>query len=116
MGVVFLDNVLEKLVGDIRDEFDAEPQQVIVSNTDRIMVAGSLPLSELGDHVASPGIEAAESTTVGGYLSDKLGRLPVVGDRVDSGDYQIEVTEADERRVKEVAFVRRSESEDESSP
>ena len=115
MGVVFLDNVLEKLVGDIRDEFDTEPQQVTVSNTDRILVAGSLPLSELEAHVTSPGLEVAESTTVGGYLSDKLGRLPVVGDRVESGDYQIEVTEADERRVKEVAFVRRSESEDESS-
>jgi len=115
MGVVFLDNVLEKLVGDIRDEFDAEPQQTMVSNSDRILISGSLPLSELGAHVASANLEAVEATTIGGYLSAKLGRLPIVGDTVGAGDYQIEVTEADERRVKEVAFVRKVESEGESS-
>ena len=110
MGIVFLDNVLEKLVGDIRDEFDAEPQQVTVSNSDRILVAGSLPLSELGAHVACQSLEAAEATTIGGYLSAKLGRLPVVGDSVEAGEYKIEVTAADERRVKEVTFVRTEDS------
>ncbi len=115
MGVVFLDNVLEKLVGDIRDEFDAEPQQVTASDRDRVQVAGSLPLSELGAHVASLSLETAEATTIGGYLSSRLGRLPVVGDRVEAGGYQIEVTAADERRVKEVAFVREVESGDQDS-
>ena len=79
---------------------------------------GTVPAGGRGTAVwtsASPNLEAAEATTIGGYLSAKLGRLPVVGDTVGAGDYQIEVTEADERRVKEVAFVRKAKSEGESS-
>ena len=115
MGIVFLDNVLEKLVGDIRDEFDAAPLQPLASTSDRIVVAGSLPLSELAAHVGALFLEASEATTIGGYLSIRLGRLPVVGDAIDAGDYQIEVTVADDRRVEEVAFTRLAQSGDEST-
>jgi CBS domain containing-hemolysin-like protein len=112
-GVVFLDNVIEELVGDIQDEFDNEASGFTPVNDDEFVVEGALTLNELSDHVPELVLESGEVTTVGGYVTQKIGRFPEVGDVIEVLGYEAKVTSASERRVGQLHF-RRLVQEEES--
>lgn len=105
-GVVFLDNVIEELVGDIQDEFDNEASGFTRLSGEEFVVAGSMTLNELSDHVPELVLESGEVTTVGGYVTQRIGRIPEVGETVEILGYEAEVTEANERRVGQLHFRR----------
>ncbi len=105
-GVVFLDNVIEELVGDIQDEFDNERSSFVRVNDEEFVVDGTLTLNELSDHVPELFIESGEVTTVGGYITQQLGRFPNVGETVKMLDYEARVTSVGERRVGQIHFRR----------
>ena len=112
-GVVFLDNVIEELVGDIQDEFDNEPSAFTAVNDDEFVVEGSLTLNELSDHAPELVLESGEVTTVGGYVTQHLGRFPKVGDVLEILGYEAKVTSASERRVGQLHFRRLKPNEEE---
>lgn len=105
-GIVTLDNVLEELVGDIQDEFDAEKPELSRVNENEFDIAGSLGLYELKDLMGLE-IESDEVTTVGGYVTHQLGHMPKQGEQVEVEDYRITVTETDGRRVLRLHFERK---------
>jgi len=113
-GVVFLDNVIEELVGDIQDEFDNEASGFTPVNDDEFVVEGSLTLNELSDHAPDLELESGEVTTVGGYVTRKIGRFPEVGDVIEILGYEAKVTSASERRVGQLHFRRLTPAEEES--
>ena len=106
VGVVTLDNVLEEIVGDIQDEFDAEKPEFRRLSGSEFEVDGTLNLYELAEH-AGLTIESDEVTTVGGYVTHLLGHLPRLGEQVGVGDYLLIVTKVDHRRVQQVLFKKR---------
>jgi len=112
-GVVFLDNVIEELVGDIQDEFDNEASGFTPVNDDEFVVEGSLTLNELSDHAPELELESGEVTTVGGYVTQKIGRFPEVGDVIEILGYEAKVTSASERRVGQLHFRRLTTEEEE---
>jgi CBS domain containing-hemolysin-like protein len=75
VGVVFLDNVMEELVGDIQDEFDNEHSAFIRINDDEFVVEGSMTLNDLEGFVEDLSLESGEVTTVGGYITQQLERF-----------------------------------------
>ena len=103
-GVVFLDNVIEEIVGDIQDEFDNEPSEFTRINENEFVVEGSLTLNELSDHEPDLDLESGEVTTVGGYVIQQLGRFPKVGETLRIKNYEARVTSASERKVGQVHF------------
>lgn len=103
VGVVTLDNVLEEIVGDIQDEFDAEKPEFRRLSSSEFEVDGTLNLYELAEH-AGLTIESDEVTTVGGYVTHLLGHMPRLGEQVGVGDYLLIVTKVDHRRVQQVLF------------
>ena len=103
-GLVFLDNVIEELVGDIQDEFDNERSAFMRLNENEFVVEGSISLNELSDHVPVLELEGGEVTTVGGYITKMLGHLPEAGEEVEIEGYQARVTSSDGRRVGQVHF------------
>ena len=104
VGIVFLDNIIEELVGDIQDEFDNERSPFTRVNEDEFVVEGSLTLNDLGYHVPELELESGEVTTVGGYITQQLGRFPEIGETLDILGYQARVTSTDGRRVGQVHF------------
>lgn len=108
-GIVTLDNVIEELVGDIRDEFDGEAPELDQAVGEEFTVRGRFPLHELR---RLPGIEAENEdvTTVGGYIVHLLGHLPKEGESVRLGGYRATVTKCDGRRVRRVHFQRQPKS------
>jgi CBS domain containing-hemolysin-like protein len=103
VGIVTLENVLEELVGNIQDEFDAEKEEFHEINENEFTIEGTVGLYELQD-IADLTLESSDVSTIGGYVTHLLGHLPRVGEQVRIEDYLVTVAKADERRVEELHF------------
>ena len=95
-GIVTLEDLVEELVGDIRDEYDTE------SSGPRADVDGLLNLEDFADET---GVELPDGPyeTVAGFVVSQLGELPTVGATVEVGGHLLTVTELDGRRVARIA-------------
>jgi len=104
-GIVFLDNVIEELVGEIQDEFDSDRRSDFTRiNDGEFIVEGSMTLNDLEGYVEELYLESGEVTTVGGYITQQLGRFPEIGETVEVLGYEAKVTSIDGRRVGQVHF------------
>jgi len=100
-GIVTMEDLVEELVGDIKDEYDVDEAETTVHRGGDIEVDGLLNLDDFEDET---GVELPEGPyeTVSGFLMSQLGRLPQVGDHVDHQDRRITVREVEGRRVGRV--------------
>lgn len=114
VGVVFLDNVMEELVGDIQDEFDNEHSPFIRVNEDEFVVEGSMTLNDLEGYVEDLYLESGEVTTVGGYITQQLERFPETGETLKILGYEAKVTSTDGRRVGQVHFRKLADNADDA--
>jgi CBS domain containing-hemolysin-like protein len=105
VGIVTLDNVLEELVGSIHDEFDTQEQEITNIRDGEFNAEGTLALHDLAEE-ADLKFEETEVSTIGGYVTQMLGHLPVRGESVKIGDYVVTVTETDGRRILMLNFKR----------
>ncbi|MEO8616666.1 MAG: hemolysin family protein [Luteolibacter sp.] len=104
VGIVFLDNVMEELVGDIQDEFDNERSSFTQINDDEFVIEGAMTLNDLAGHVPELFLESGEVTTVGGYLTQQLERFPEAGETLEVLGYEARVNSTDGRRVGQIHF------------
>jgi CBS domain containing-hemolysin-like protein len=111
VGLVFLDNVMEELVGDIQDEFDNELSSFIRINDEEFVVEGSMTLNDLEGFVEELSLESGEVTTVGGYFTQQLERFPEVGETLVILGYEAKVKSTDGRRVGQIHFRKLEEDE-----
>jgi len=103
VGIVTLDNVIEELVGEIQDEFDAEQPDFERINGEEFTVKGDFALHDLPE-LADIELHSADVSTVGGYVTHQLGHLPKAGEKLPIEGWEIVVTQADGRRVKQLHF------------
>ena len=104
--MVTLDNVVEEIVGDIQDEFDADKPEFNRVSDDEFTVEGTLNLYELAE-LAGIEIESEEVTTIGGYVTHLIGHLPRAGEKTEIEDYEVTATKTDQRRVQQLRFRRK---------
>lgn len=105
LGIVTLENVIETIVGQIQDEFDAEATQFIRKSEDVWEVAGTLALHELEKIIGT--VEHDDGVaTASGWLTQKVGGFPKVGDRLVVGGYELRVEEMDGPRVARLKITR----------
>jgi len=97
-GIVTLEDLVEELIGDIRDEYDLEPDQATTLRGGEVEVDGLLNLDEFAEQT---GLELPEGPyeTAAGYVLAAFGDLPSVDDSVQVADRTITVTELDGRRI-----------------
>jgi CBS domain containing-hemolysin-like protein len=104
VGIVFLDNVIEELVGDIQDEFDNEKPESNWINDNEFVIEGSMTLNDLAGMAEELELESGEVTTVGGYITQQLGRFPEIGETMEINGWEAKVTSTDGRRVGQIHF------------
>jgi CBS domain containing-hemolysin-like protein len=103
-GLITLEDVIEEIVGDIRDEHDVEaPIQTVGDG--RVFADGSVSLSELSQALGKPLPEDGEFESLGGLIVNRAGQVPAVGATVQIGGLKLIVREADEKRVVKVEIV-----------
>ncbi len=100
-GLVTLEDVVEEVFGEIRDEHD-EAGDVREEAPGVYLMAGEVDLDRLEELFDLRREEGTESTTVGGLVTERLGHVPQAGEVLERDGVRIEVLAADERRVKQV--------------
>ena len=115
-GIVTLEDLLEEIVGDIRDEHDEDDSQIVELDDGRIMVDASVPILELSRYLGTPLPESDDYNSLGGFLIARLGRLPAVGVRVKFNHLEFVVRDADERHVASVEILRDPPSDGRKTP
>ena len=107
-GIATVEDVAEALVGDLRDEFDvADGRHTIRRTGDRTHEAdGSVALVDVNDALGTD-LSGDGYETLGGFVLDRIGRSPEVGDVAETEGYAFEVTAVDGARISTVRVTRR---------
>ena len=100
-GLATVEDLLEEIVGEIRDEYDVESETVVDEGNATFVFSGKVSVDEVGERLGVE-IEREGFETLGGYLLSHLGRMPYVGETFDVGDLGIEVLEVERRRITKV--------------
>lgn len=102
-GIVTIEDCIEEIIGEIDDEHDtAEKPPIRRLGEGEADVDAKLRLEQLNEELGTRLPEDADVETVGGFITMRLGKIPVKGDKVAQNGYLFTVTEADERRVRRV--------------
>jgi CBS domain containing-hemolysin-like protein len=104
-GVVTLEDVLEEIVGDIRDEHDPEKTAVEALPEGRLLVDAATLLCDLTAQLGRDLDPDDEYDTIGGLITDKLGQVPTVGTTLRVYGFELVVRDADEKHVTQVEIV-----------
>ncbi len=110
-GLVTLEDVMEEVFGEIRDEHD-EATDVREEAPGVYLMPGEVDLDRLEELFEFRRDEDAESTTVGGLVTEWLGRVPAPGEVIERSGIRLEVLEGDERRVSLVRVSRGAPAEE----
>lgn len=102
VGIASLEDILEELVGEIWDEHDRVKEEFIKLANNRYRVSADANLDRMYDIFDVREDEDAESTTVGGFIIEKLGHFPKKGERFETDELSFLVTKAEQNRVREV--------------
>jgi CBS domain containing-hemolysin-like protein len=107
-GILTLENLLEQIVGDIRDEHDVEEPPIADLGDGKLLVDASVSIADLSRYLGAELPTDGDYHTLAGFVVAELGTVPAVGVRLTAFDLDFEVKDADERRVLKVEITRRS--------
>jgi putative hemolysin len=107
-GLVTVEDVVEELVGEIRDEYDSEADPIVQENEATYVVSAKVATSEIVDRL-NVDIEDGAFETVGGYVLARVGRVPAVGETFSFDGLEVEIMEAERRRIHKVRIRRAPE-------
>ena len=107
-GIVTLEDLIEEIVGDIRDEYD-EPVAAAVSDGSSLLVEGAYPISSLEQDFGVT-FERTEADTAAGFLLERLGRIPRPGARWREGELEFVVERATPRAIQRIRITRTARS------
>jgi CBS domain containing-hemolysin-like protein len=105
-GLVTIEDMLEEIVGEIRDEYDVESEPIVDEGGGRFVFNGKVDIDQVNQRLNLQ-IDRQGFETVGGFLLSHLGRVPVVGEHIDFDGLHIEVLDVERRRVNKVRMTRR---------
>jgi len=105
-GLVTIEDLLEEIVGEIRDEYDVESEPIVDEGDGRFVVSGKANIDELAQRL-NVEIERGGFETVGGYLLSNLGRVPAIGEKFEIDELTVEVLEAERRRINKVRICKK---------
>lgn len=106
-GLVTVEDIVEEVVGEIRDEFDREPPLILSLGRNRWLVDAKIPINDLQDELPLPFPEEREYDTLGGFLFQQFGEIPSPGNRTEFGAHEFEVKTVSGTRIIQVVVSKR---------
>jgi CBS domain containing-hemolysin-like protein len=104
-GLVTIEDVIEELVGEIRDEYDDEERQIETEEGQRYWVNGRLTLADLSEMLGHD-FTRDDVTTIGGLVLELLGRVPRAGEALTIGPYRVIVERVVRRKIERIYLER----------
>lgn len=105
-GLVTIEDLLEEIVGEIRDEYDVETDPIVEETAGTFVFHGGVSIDDMTKRLGIT-IEQQGFETVAGYILARLGRVPQAGENFDIDDVNVYVLEAERRRVHRVRLRQR---------
>jgi CBS domain containing-hemolysin-like protein len=105
-GLVTIEDLLEEIVGEIRDEYDVEAEPIIDEGAGSFVFNGRVSVDDMSKRLDLD-IEPKGFETVAGYLLSRLGRVPRAGESFEVDELCVDVLDAERRRVHRVRLRRR---------
>lgn len=99
-GIVTFEDVIEEIVGDIRDESDVPGDDIVEQPDGTLICRGSVDLRMLSARLGKTWDPEPDVSTINGLVTEILERIPVAGDKVQWHDFSIMVLRADRRRAR----------------
>ena len=114
-GLVTIEDIVEEIVGEIRDEFETDEERIIPVSADEAVVDGRVPFEDVMElfHIDLPSSE--EYDTLAGFIVHELGRMPRAGDLVHVAEVTFTVEDVQARRARRIR-VRREAGAPSSQP
>ena len=106
-GLCTVEDIVEELVGEIKDEYDAETEPIAVEGDGSLLVAGRVNIERLEQALESRLANGEDVGTVGGLVTTVFGRVPRPGESLDYKGFTVEVVDAERKRVNRVRFRRK---------
>jgi len=111
-GLVTIEDLVEEIVGEIRDEYDVEQELMLPISEREALVDGRAPFEDIRETFALDELEpSVDYDTVGGFIVHELGRFPKTGDVVARGGVRFVVETIEGRRIRRVRVVRQTGAE-----
>ena len=106
-GLVTLEDLIEEIVGEIRDEYDVEAEPIVDEGGGSFVFSGTVPVDDMAERL-DVAVERQGFETVAGYLLSRLGRVPRVGETLDVDQVTVEILDGEARRVQRVRMRRQA--------
>jgi putative hemolysin len=106
-GLVTIEDLLEEIVGEIRDEYDVESEPIVDEGKGRFVFSGKVSVDEVAQRLDVE-IEREGFETVGGFLLHHIGRVPAVGEKFELDGLAVEVLDAERRRINRVRIFKQT--------
>ncbi len=103
-GLVTLEDLLEEIVGEIKDEFDNEEKQIEILSDGSALVDARMSVSDVNEKLATS-IPDGDYDTIGGFVLSLIGRLPMTGDKVRFEGLRMSVEKVQKRRITRIRIV-----------
>ncbi len=98
-GIVCMEDIIEELIGEIRDEYDLAEKDIQKRTDGSILVKASLAVADLNEELGLNIPESEEYDSIGGYVLNELGTIPPIGTKVAAPGLEITIQNATLRRI-----------------
>lgn len=105
-GIVSMEDIIEEIVGDIQDEFDNETEDIIKIDDKSWLCDARADVDDIKE-ILDIDFESTDIETIGGYVFNLIGEIPVKFEKVDTDNLTIIITEVDGYKIKRVKLVKK---------
>ena len=109
-GLVTIEDLVEEIVGEIRDEYDVEPELVLPVSESEALMDARVPFEEVRETFALDVPSSENYDTLGGFVVAQLGRFPRPGESFEAGGARFVVETVEGRRIRRVRVVKQAAS------
>ena len=108
-GIVTLEDIVEEVMGELRDPYDREEYEIITKKDGNIITDGSIKIYDLEEALDVEFPDKREYDTLAGYILDNLGDIPDKGVEVNFNKYKFNVVTLDTNRIDKVEIIKNEE-------
>jgi len=105
-GIVTLEDLVEEIVGEIRDEYDVEQELVLPVSENEALMDARVPFEDVRETFDLDVEPSEDYATLGGFITNQLGRFPRAGESVESGGVRFTVESVEGKRIRRVRITR----------